>query len=59
MRREKHLFERVVDFRNLYLAFVGASTGRRDRPRVAEFEHLCSVKIPFGRESVEDGEGGF
>jgi hypothetical protein len=28
MRREKHLFERVIDFGNLYRAFVGASAGR-------------------------------
>ena len=34
MHREKNLFGRVVDFTNLYRAFVGASRGKRYQPAV-------------------------
>lgn len=32
MRRDKRLFDRVIDFANLHRAFLGASRGKRDRP---------------------------
>ncbi len=55
MRREKHLFERVVDFGNLYLAFLGASAGRRHRPAVPEFEHELETRLWEMHREVEAG----
>ncbi len=55
MRREKHLFERVVEFGNLYLAFLGASAGRRHRPAVPEFEHDLETRLWQMRREVQAG----
>ena len=55
MRREKGLFARVIDFGNLYRAFMGASAGRRHRPAVPEFEHHLETRLWEIRREVEAG----
>jgi retron-type reverse transcriptase len=45
MRTEKNLFRRVVDFNNLYRAFLAASQGKRDRPEVYEFEYHLESRL--------------
>src|SRR2546427_12544876 len=56
MHREKNLFPRVIDFANLYRAFLGASAGKRDRPEVQEFEHHLESRLLEIRRDVEAGD---
>ena len=56
MHREKNLFHRVVDFNNLYHAFLGASYGKRDRQEVREFEYHLETRLWEIRRDLEDGE---
>lgn len=60
MHRERHLFERVVDFDNLYRAFLSASAGKRDRPEVIAFEfdlerHLWEIRRELQGEAYQWG----
>lgn len=55
MRREKNLFPRVVDFDNLYRAFLGASHGKREQPEVRAFEHHLETRLWAIREELERG----
>jgi RNA-directed DNA polymerase len=55
MRSEKKLFERVVDFKNLHHAFLGASHGKRDRPAVQEFEYHLETHLWQMRRELEAG----
>ena len=45
MRREKHLFERVVAFGSLHRAFLAASAGKRDRRAVRRFELALETRL--------------
>ena len=55
MKREKNLFPRVVDFANLYRAFIGASHGKRERSEVREFEYHLETRLWEIRDELEAG----
>jgi RNA-directed DNA polymerase len=55
VRREKNLFSAVVDFANLYRAFVAASHGKRERPEVREFEYHLETRLWEIRDELEAG----
>ena len=55
MHREKHLFDRVLDFANLERAFRGASSGKRDRPEIQEFEYDLESRLWEIRRELEEG----
>lgn len=56
MRRENNLLARVVDFNNLYRAFLGASRGKRERPEVREFEYHLETRLWEIRDEMAVGE---
>jgi len=56
MHRTKNLFTQVVDFNNLYRAFLGASHGKRDRPEVGEFEYHLETRLCEILEELHAGE---
>jgi len=45
MKTYKHLYPRITDFENIYLAFKRAAKGKRSRPDVAEFEFDLEANI--------------
>lgn len=56
MRRENNLLSRVVDFNNLYRAFLAASHGKRERPEVREFEYHLETRLWEIRDTLAAGE---
>jgi retron-type reverse transcriptase len=52
---EKHLFERLVSFPNLYRSYVGASAGKRDRNEVREFEYHLETRLWDMQRELEAG----
>jgi RNA-directed DNA polymerase len=46
MKTFKHLYPRIYDFENLYLAFHKARRGKRRRPDVAAFEMNLELELP-------------
>jgi RNA-directed DNA polymerase len=55
VHREKNLFARVVDFDNLYRAFLAACHGKRDRPAVQAFEYELEPRLWAIRRELEAG----
>jgi hypothetical protein len=56
MHREKNLLLEILDFNNLYRAFLGASHGKRDRQEVREFEYALETRLREMRRELEGGE---
>ncbi len=53
MHRAKNLFSQILDFNNLYRAFLGASHGKRDRQEVREFEYHLETRLCEMRRELE------
>ena len=58
MKSYTNLFEKVIDFENLWRAYRRARKGKRSRPDVAAFEYrlegeLCALRVPSAPRSLD------
>jgi hypothetical protein len=54
MKTYKHLYEQIITFENLYLAFRRARQGKRRRPDVARFEFDLELELPRLQQELAD-----
>ena len=54
MKTYKRLYPRIHEFKNLYLAFLKARKGKRNRPDVAAFEFNLEFELPRLQEELVD-----